>query len=74
MYIGGASAVRGMYKPSIFPRGAKEALIGPIVELGQAIIALVAGELPEAPDGKIWFYDTPTGREMLDVRKDPQSR
>jgi hypothetical protein len=49
-------------------------LTGPIVELGQAIIALVAGELPEAPDGKIWFYGTPTGRETLDVRKDPQSQ
>jgi len=58
----------------IFPRGAKEVLTGPIVELGRAIIALVAGELPEAPDGKIWFYGTPTGRQTLDVRKDPQSQ
>jgi hypothetical protein len=58
----------------IFPRGAKEVLTGPVVELGRAIIALVAGELPEAPDGKIWFYGTPTGRETLDVWKGPQSQ
>ena len=33
----------------IFPRGATQVLTFPIVELGQAIIALVRGELPEAP-------------------------
>jgi hypothetical protein len=53
----------------IFPRGAKEVLTGPVVELGRAIIALVSGELPEAPDGKIWFYGTPTGRQTLGLPK-----
>jgi hypothetical protein len=49
----------------IFPRGATEVLTAPVVELGRAIIALVSGELPEAPDGMIWFYGTPTIRQML---------
>ncbi len=48
-----------------FPRGEKEVLTGPVVELGRAIIALVCGELPEAPNGKTWLYGTPPGRQML---------
>ena len=49
----------------IFPRGATQVLTFPIVELGQAIIALVRGELPEAPAGKAWLYGTPGGPEVL---------
>ena len=49
----------------IFTRGATEVLTGPVVELGRAIIELVSGQLPEAPDGKFWFYGTPTGRQTL---------
>src|SRR5258708_325608 len=49
----------------IFPRGATEVLMAPIVELGGAIIALVSGRLPKAPEGQTWFYGTPTGRETL---------
>lgn len=52
----------------IFPRGATEVLTGPVVELGRAIIELVSGELPEEPDGKFWFYGTPTGRQTLGRR------
>jgi len=52
----------------IFPRGATEVLTAPVVELGRAIIELVSGELPEAPDGKFWFYGTPTGRQTLGRR------
>jgi hypothetical protein len=51
----------------IFPRGEKGVLAAPVVELGRAIIALVSGELPEAPDGAIWFYGTPTGRQTLRI-------
>ena len=40
----------------------------PVVELGRAIIELVSGELPEAPEGKFWFYGTPTGRQTLGRR------
>lgn len=47
----------------IFPRGALEVDTAPVVELGRAFIALVSGELPEAPTGKIWIYGTETGRE-----------
>jgi len=47
----------------IFPRGAPEVDTAPVVELGRAFIALVSGELPEAPDGKIWIYGTETGRQ-----------
>ncbi len=49
----------------IFPRGEKEVLTAPVVELGRAIIALVSGELSEAPNGKTWLYGTPTGRQTL---------
>lgn len=46
----------------IFTRGATEVYTAPIVELGRAIIALVRGELPKAPEGQIWLYGTPEGR------------
>jgi len=49
----------------IFPRGATEVLTAPVVELGRAIIALLSGRLPEAPEGKHWLYGTPAGRETL---------
>ena len=53
----------------IFPRGATEVLTASVVELGRAIIELVSGELPEAPDGTTWLYGTPAGRETLGLRK-----
>ncbi|HKV95735.1 MAG TPA: hypothetical protein VJW20_24550 [Candidatus Angelobacter sp.] len=43
----------------IFTRGATEVFTAPIVELGRAIIALVRGELPEAPKGQILLYGAP---------------
>ena len=46
----------------IFPRGAKQVFTTPIVELGRAIIALISGELQDAPKGQIWLYGTPEGR------------
>jgi hypothetical protein len=49
----------------IFPRGATEVLTAPVAELGRAIIELVSGELPEEPDGQVWFYATPDGRHTL---------
>jgi hypothetical protein len=49
----------------IFPRGATEVLTAQVVELGRAIIALVSGDLPEAPHGKTWFYGTTTGRVTI---------
>ncbi len=48
----------------IFPRGASEVDTAPVVELGRALMALVSGELPDAPTGKIWIYGTETGREL----------
>jgi hypothetical protein len=53
---------------SIFPRGATEVETAPVVELGRAIIALVSGQLPEAPEGTIWLYGTPSGRETIGWR------
>jgi hypothetical protein len=53
----------------IFPRGATEVLTAPIVELGRAVIALVAGNLAPSPKGEAWFYGTPTGRST--IRMDP---
>ena len=49
----------------IFPRGATEVLTAPVVDLGHAVIALVLGELPEAPMGMNWLYGTSSGREEL---------
>ncbi len=53
----------------IFPRGVTEVLTSPLVELGHALVALVSGELPQAPEGKAWLYGTPSGREMLGVMR-----
>lgn len=52
----------------IFPRGATEVFTAPVVELGRAMIALVSGRLPEAPDGEAWLYGTETGRQTLRMR------
>jgi hypothetical protein len=52
-------------KLRIFPRGAKEVLTAPVIELGRAIIALVSGGLPESPQGEAWFYGTPNGRSTI---------
>jgi hypothetical protein len=49
----------------IFPPGATEVRTAPVVELGRAIIALVRGELSQAPVGQSWFYGTPAGRQTL---------
>lgn len=49
-------------------RGAKVVFTAPVVELGQAIISLASGTLPEAPACKRWFYGTPTGRQMIGYR------
>jgi hypothetical protein len=53
----------------IFPRGAKEVLTAPVIELGRAIIALVSGDLPQSPEGEAWFYGTPTGRSTIRTDK-----
>jgi hypothetical protein len=49
----------------VFPRSATELFTAPIIELGHAIIALVSGRLPEAPEGETWLYGTSNGRETL---------
>ena len=47
------------------PRGTTVVLTAPIVELGHAIIALVSGELPDAPKGQIWLYGASAGRQTI---------
>ncbi len=47
------------------PRGTTAVFTAPIVELGHAIIALVLGELPNAPEGETWLYGTPEGRQTI---------
>jgi hypothetical protein len=49
----------------IHPRGATEVLTAPVIELGHAIIELVSGQLPQAPDGRMWFYGTPVDRRAI---------
>jgi hypothetical protein len=53
----------------IHPRGAKEVLTAPVVELGRAVIALIRYELPEAPKGEAWIFGTEAGRST--IRMDP---
>lgn len=52
----------------IVSRGETEVLTAPVVELARAVIALVSGELPEAPNGEFWCYGTPTGRQTIGSR------
>jgi hypothetical protein len=49
----------------VFPRGAESVATAPVVELARAIIALVKGELVDAPKGKIWLYGWPEGRTTI---------
>ena len=49
----------------IHPRGAKVVHTAPVIELGQAIIALLRDELPEAPKGQAWFFGTEAGRSTI---------
>ena len=52
----------------VFARGASEVASGPIVELGEAMVALLEGKLPPAPPGAAWFYGTPSGRCTIAMR------
>jgi len=52
----------------IHARGVTELPAGPVIELGQPIIGLVAGTLPEAPIGTAWLYGTDRGRETIGMR------
>jgi hypothetical protein len=52
----------------VFARGASEVPSGPVVELGDAIVALIEGTLPAAPVGTAWFYGTPSGRCTIATR------
>jgi hypothetical protein len=54
----------------VFARGANEVLAGPIAELGEAIVALVEGNLSAAPPGTVWLYGAPEGRRTLRDRGD----
>jgi hypothetical protein len=49
----------------ISPRGAAEIDTAPIIELGEAIVAVVTGVLPEAPTGTVWFFGAETGRRTI---------
>jgi hypothetical protein len=52
----------------IFPRGEAEVFTAPVIELGRAIIALISGELPDAPTDRAWFY-TLEGRTTVGFRR-----
>jgi hypothetical protein len=52
----------------VFSRGESQVLSGPIVELGEAIVALLEGNLPAAPAGSVWFLGTPSGRSTIAMR------
>jgi hypothetical protein len=46
----------------LYTRGETEVSTGPVIELGRAIIALMSGHLPDAPEGQIWLYGAPEDR------------
>jgi hypothetical protein len=48
----------------VFHRGLKEVRTAPVIELGQAMIALIRDELPEPPKGEAWFF-TDNGRSTV---------
>lgn len=52
----------------VFPRGAKEVLTAPVIELGCAIIDLLYGKLPKAPKGEAWYFGTPDGRSTIQMQ------
>jgi hypothetical protein len=49
----------------IFPRGANQVPAAPVVKLGRAMIALLLGDLPEAPKAEAWFFGAPDGRSTI---------
>ena len=49
----------------IHTRGTKEVATAPVIELGRAMIALVCGELPQAPKGEAWIFGLPEGRSTI---------
>ncbi|MEV4624856.1 hypothetical protein AB0J90_01005 [Micromonospora sp. NPDC049523] len=46
-------------------RGEATVDTGPVVQLAEAVIALVNGTLPPPPDGHSWFYGLPDGPRTL---------
>jgi hypothetical protein len=48
-------------------RGAKEVSTAPVVELGEAIVALVNDILPPAPNGTWWYFGLPSGRDTIEM-------
>lgn len=52
----------------IFARGASEVVTAPIVELANAIVALLTGSLSPPPPDTAWFFGAPTGRRTIAMR------
>ncbi len=52
----------------LYTRGAAEVNTVELVELGEAIVALVNGSLPPAPKGTWWLYGWPGGRSTIEMR------
>jgi len=50
---------------TVLARGNEDVSTAPIVELGEAIVALSRGALPMPPGETLWFYGVPTGRSTL---------
>ena len=47
---------------TIHLRGAEHVDAGPLVELAQAMADLAAGTMEPAPEGRYWYFGTPSGR------------
>lgn len=46
-------------------RGAIQFPAAPVLELAQAVQALLCGTFPSAPEGHLWFYGTESGRTAI---------
>lgn len=53
----------------VFPRGYESVTTRSAIQLGQAIIQLLDGSLPEAPPGTWWFYGTEESPRTMKKRE-----
>jgi hypothetical protein len=58
----------------VYPRGADAIETQCVIVLGQAIIDLIRGILPQAPKGTVWFLGTPSGWRTIAVSEEFWSR
>jgi hypothetical protein len=56
----------------VLSRGRSPFPTGPVIELGEAVKALLVGALPAAPEGTWWAYGWPRGRTTIAMHPYPE--